>query len=110
MPLTSSTARKVLFPAAAWSFSTPPPQAGGAGGGSGSARVEGVFLLPKAGEVVAQGAPLYADMNTGEVSTTAEGKVYAGRAWKGALSESSVVSCRLNFMQPVPAADGGESV
>lgn len=39
-------------------------------GASGSARVEGVFLLsPKAGGAVTQGAPLYADTDTGEVST-----------------------------------------
>ncbi len=79
-------------------------------GASGSARVEGVFLLsPKAGGAVTQGAPLYADTDTGEVSTAAEGRVYVGRAWEAALSEASGVYCRINFMPPAPAATSSTS-
>ncbi len=78
-------------------------------GASGSARVEGVFLLsPKADGAVTQGAPLYADTGTGEISTAADGKTYVGRAWEAALSEAAGVYCRINFMPPAPAAsDGG---
>ena len=78
-------------------------------GGSGSARVEGVFMLtPKATGAVTQGAPLYADPGTGEVSTAAaEGKVYVGRAWEPAQAEASGVYCRFNFMPPAPASGAG---
>lgn len=77
-------------------------------GESGSARVEGVFVLPKGAEAVSQGAALYADMGTGQVSATpGAGKAYAGRAWESALAETAAVACRINFMPPSSGAESG---
>lgn len=70
--------------------------------GTGSARVEGVFRLPKATGAIDQGAPVHAAISTGQVS--AGSGVYIGRAWESAGADAAEVAVRINFGTP-PAAD-----
>lgn len=75
-------------------------------GGEGSARVEGVFLLPAAagGAAILQGAPVYGDPATGLVTgTAAASAVYVGRAWEAAAAGARHLAVRINFAPPVPA-------
>lgn len=70
-------------------------------GGSGSARVEGVFRLPKDSAAVGQGDALYATASTGILSATAAaGAVYVGRAWEAAAADAAAVAVRINFLPP----------
>ena len=70
-------------------------------GGSGSARMEGVFRLPKDNSSVVQGDALYATPSTGILSATAAaGAVYVGRAWEAAAADAAAVAVRINFLPP----------
>lgn len=57
--------------------------------------VEGVFELPKAAGVVAQGAALYWDTTPGELTTTASGNTLVGYAFRAAADAATTVQLKL---------------
>ena len=65
---------------------------------TGAVAVDGVFTIAKvSGDVVAQGAKLYWVTASSNLSTTASGNTYAGRAYEAAGSGTTTVRIRLNF-------------
>lgn len=78
----------------------------------GACEVDGVFSLPKASAVFAQGDRVYLDSAEGDgktvyTATDAPGDIYAGVAWADAGASDDYVSVRINFGVPASAEAGG---